>query len=64
MKPVLRVVVHVHQLVELSKAQKKNSPQVLSCTIGQDNLQKTPSPLSWARFSFSVRGEGSVVSGL
>ncbi len=45
MKPGLRVVVHVHQLAEFSKAQRKNSPQALSCTFGQDNLQKTPPPL-------------------
>jgi len=44
-KPGPRVVIHVHQFAELSKAQRKNSPQALSCTFGQDNLQKTPFPL-------------------
>ena len=45
MKPGLRVVTHLHRLAELSKAQRKNSPQALLYAFGQDNLQKASSSL-------------------
>ena len=61
MKPGLRVVIPVHQFAELSKAQRKNSPQALPYACGQDNLQKASSSL-WAMLSISVREEGCVVS--
>ena len=63
MKPNLRVVTHLYLLAELSKAQKKNSPQAVLYACGQDNLQKDALLSRGLMLLISVREEGSVVSG-